>query len=251
VTGLAFMVEAGKRFGLRQKTPEKNNMQSKKLAGPKPGPPVQKYLDIAEIREDCVVLKDGTLRAVLLVSSINFALKSEEEQNAIISAYVSFLNSLEYPLQIVIQSRKLNIEGYLERLKEAEKTQTNELLKIQIADYRQFVSELVELGEIMTKRFYVVVPYDPLSDKRKGFWARLGEVITPGAFMRLSEERFKRRRRDLFTRVEHVQMLLNSMGLSSVVLDTQSLIELFYSVYNPGVSEREKMVDMSKIRVEE
>ncbi len=226
-------------------------MQSKKLAGPKPGPATKRYLDIAEIREDCVILKDGTLRAVLLVSSINFALKSEEEQNAIIAAYVSFLNSLEFPLQIVVQSRKLNIDEYLERLKKVEKEQTNELLRMQIADYRQYVSELVEMGDIMSKRFYVVVPYNPLSDKRKGFWARLGEVFVPGVAVRLSEERFKRRRRDLMTRVEHIQMLLSSMGLSSIILDTQSLIELYYNIYNPEVAETEKAVDMAKIRVEE
>ncbi len=226
-------------------------MQSKKLAGPKPGPATKKYLDIAEIREDCVILKDGTLRSVLLVSSINFALKSEEEQNAIISAYVSFLNSLEFPLQIVVQSRKLNIDDYLERLKKAEKEQTHELLRIQIADYRQYVKELVEMGDIMSKRFYVIVPYDPLSDKRKGFWARLGEVFTPGAAVRLSEEKFKKRRRDLMTRVEHIQMLLSSMGLSSVILDTQSLIELYYNIYNPEVAETEKASDMAKVRVEE
>ena len=100
-------------------------MQSKKLAGSKPGPATQRFLDIAEIREDTVILKDGTLRAVLLVSSINFALKGEEEQEAIIAGYVGFLNALEFPLQIVIHSRKLNIEDYLIRLVEAEKTQTN------------------------------------------------------------------------------------------------------------------------------
>ncbi len=226
-------------------------MQSKKLAGTKPGVATKQRLDIAEIREDCVVLKDGTLRAVLLVSSINFALKSEEEQNAIIAAYVSFLNALEFPLQIVVQSRKLNIDAYLERLRQAEKEQTNELLKIQIADYREYVKELVEMGDIMSKRFYVVVPYDPLSDKRKGFWARLAEILSPGAALTLGAERFKKRRKDLFARVEHIQMLLSSMGLTSVILDTQSLIELFYNLYNPELSETEKMTDVDKLRIEE
>ncbi|MFN7088913.1 MAG: hypothetical protein ACK4NX_03830, partial [Candidatus Paceibacteria bacterium] len=107
-----------------------------------------------------VVMKDGTLRAVLLVSSINFALKSEEEQNAIIQAYIQFLNSIDHPLQIVVQSRKLDIDRYLDHLKELEKAHTNELLKMQMADYRQFVQELLEMAEIMTKRFYIVIPYD-------------------------------------------------------------------------------------------
>lgn len=225
-------------------------MQSKKLAGAKAGVASRARLDIAEIREDSVILKDGTLRAVLLVSSINFALKSEDEQNAIIAAYVSFLNALEFPLQIVIQSRKLNIDGYLEKLKQVEKEQTNELLKIQIADYREYVRELVEMGDIMSKRFYVTVPYDPLSDKRKGFWSRFSEVLRPGAALRLGSETFKRRRRDLFARVEHVQMLLSGMGLTSVILDTQSLIELYYNIYNPELAETEKLADVDKIQVE-
>src|SRR5512135_421240 len=121
-------------------------MQSKKLAGAKPQISTQQFLDIAEIREDVVVMKDGTMRAILLVSSINFSLKSEDEQEAIIQGYISFLNSLESPVQILIQSRKLDIDDYLNRLKEQEKTQTNDLLRNQSADYRQFVKELVELG---------------------------------------------------------------------------------------------------------
>jgi len=209
-------------------------MQSKKLAGKKVGVSTRERLDIAEIREDCVVLKDGTMRAVMIISSINFSLKSEEEQNAIIAAYVSFLNAIEFPLQIVIQSRKLNIDAYLERLRKAEKEQTNDLLRIQIADYREYIKELVEL-----------------SDKRKGFWSRLNEVIRPGSAIKLGAERFRKRKKDLFARVEHVQMLLSGMGLTSVILDTQSLIELYYNLYNPELAETEKMVDMGKLRVGE
>src|SRR3990167_7054388 len=110
-------------------------MQSKKLAGAKKGVPVQQYLDIAEIRDDVVLLKDKSMRAVLAVSSINFALKGEDEQNALIGGYAQFLNSLEFPLQIVIQSRKLNVDDYIERLKVAAKEQTNELLQMQIREY--------------------------------------------------------------------------------------------------------------------
>src|SRR3990167_11444757 len=112
--------------------------------------PTQHHLLMSEVRQDRVVMKDGTLRAVLMVSSINFALKNEDEQNAIISSYISFLNSLDHPLQIVVQSRKLQIKPYMDRLLEQEKQQTNELLRTQIADYRSFVTELVSLGEIMS-----------------------------------------------------------------------------------------------------
>src|SRR3989338_7914124 len=138
-------------------------MQSKKLAGAKPTASTKRFLDIAEIKEDVVVLKDGTMRAVLLCSSINFALKSDDEQQAIIQAYMQFLNALEYPIQIVMQSRRLNIDPYLETLIKSEKEQKNDLLRVQIIEYRNFISEMVKLGDIMSKRFYLVVPFDTLS----------------------------------------------------------------------------------------
>jgi len=226
-------------------------MKSKKIAGKKVGQSTQRYLDIAEIKEDCVVLKDGTLRAVLLVSSINFSLKSEDEQNAIISAYVGFLNFLEFPLQIVIQSRRLDIDSYLERLRKIEKEQTNELLRMQTAEYRQYVSELVKLADIMSKRFYLVVPYDPLSDKQKSWSKRFLEVFSAATEVKINQEQFNKRRRSLLQRVDHVLTGLNSMGLKAVVLDTQSLIELYYNTYNPEVYNTEKMVEVNKLRIEE
>ena len=225
--------------------------QTNKLAKPKPGPSTQRYLDIAEIRDDVVVMKDGSLRVILLVSSINFSLKSEEEQEAIVAAYVSFLNAIDYPLQIVVQSRKLNINNYLLRLNEAEKIQTNELLKLQIADYRKFVNELVELGEIMNKKFFVVVNYDPVSDKQKGFFAKLREILTPAVVVKLKTEKFLERKSALMLRVGQIQQGFSSMSLQSAQLDTQSLIELYYNVYNPDLSEMQKMVDIGKLKVEE
>jgi hypothetical protein len=226
-------------------------MQSQKLAGSKPGPSAQRYLDIAEVKDDTVIMKDGTLRAVLLVSSINFALKSEDEQEAIISQYIGFLNSLEYPLQIVIQSRRLNIEQYLERLAEAEKGQNNELLRIQISDYRNFITELVTIGQIMQKSFFVVVSYNPLTNKAKGFFARMSEVLSPVVSMRLAENVFRRRKADLDTRAEHINSSLQSMGLKTVRLDTQGLIEVYYRVYNPETYDSQKLADLDKLRVTE
>lgn len=226
-------------------------MKSKKLANKKVSASTQHYLDIAEVKEDTVVMKDGTLRAVLLVSSINFSLKSEEEQNAIISAYISFLNFLEFPLQIVIQSRKLDIDGYLNRLKKVEKEQTNELLRMQTAEYRQYVSELVDIGDIMNKRFYIVVPYDPLSDKQKSWIKRFVGIFAAAKEVKLKQAEFEKRRHGLFQRVEHILTGLASMSLKSVVLDTQSLIELYYNTYNPDVYNNQKLVDLNKLRVEE
>lgn len=226
-------------------------MQSRKLAGSKPANSTQQFLDIAEIREDVVVMKDGTMRAVLLVSSINFSLKSEDEQEAIIQGYIAFLNSLESPVQILIQSRKLDIDNYLERLKEQEKSQTNDLLRNQIVDYRQFVKELVELGEIMQKKFFVVVPYNPASAKRKGFFARMSEILSPLVSARLREEQFRQRKKDLMIKVDNVRASLNSMSLISAMLDTQSLIELYYTAYNPQSMQSQKLEKVETLRLEQ
>jgi len=221
-----------------------------KLKASKPGVPSQRYLDIAEIKEDVVVMKDGTIRAVLLVSSINFALKSVDEQSAIVQAYMQFLNMLDFPIQVVIQSRRMNIDDYLSRLRESERTQKNDLLRRQITDYREYVKQLVELGEIMQKRFNVVVPLDPATDKAKGFWARLGEILTPSVAIRLSETRFQKNKESLMLRVNSIISGLSSMSLNAVMLDTQSLIELYYTVYNPELFEAQRMTDVGRLQLE-
>ena len=225
-------------------------MQSKKLAGTKP-PSTQKYLDIAGIRDDVVILKDGSLRAVLLASSLNFALKSEDEQNAIIGGYVRFLNSFDFPVQIVVQSRRLNIDAYIKKLQTLEKEQTNELLRMQTGEYRQFVQELLELQNIMAKRFYVTVPYSPVADIKRGFFSRLSDALHAATVIRLSEKRFQERKKDLEDRINVVATGLQSMGVNAVQLNTQSLIELYYNTYNPETSEQERLAPVEKLRVEQ
>jgi len=213
-------------------------------------PSTQRYLDIASIRDGVVVMKDGTLRAVLMVSSVNFALKSEDEQAALVGGYVSFLNTLEYPLQIVVQSRKMNIDAYLKQLNEQEAQQKNELLRAQIQDYRAFVTDLVELGEIMQKRFYTVIPYDPIANKKKGFFTRFKEIFSTANVVQLKEKQFNERRQDLEMRVSSVSGSLQGMSLKVIRLDTQGLIELFYNTYNPITSQAEDLVDLGKLQVE-
>lgn len=226
-------------------------MQNKKaLARKNAMPPAQKFIPLAEIKQDTVVMKDGTMRAVLMVGSINFALKNEDEQNAIVSSYVSFLNGLEHPLQIVIQSRELYIKPYMDDLIKREREQTNELLRVQIADYRSFVTQLVEMGEIMSKNFYVVVPYDPLSNKKKTFWSRFSEVINPAVTVKLKAERFAKRKYDLEQRLRQVESGLKSIGLEVVRLDTQSLVEIFYSTYNPDIALSEHMAPLDAMKIE-
>lgn len=225
-------------------------MKSKKLAGNKPNTSTQKYLDIAEIRDNLVVLNDGTVRGVLLVSSINFDLKSEDEQRAIIGNYVNFLNTIDYPLQVIIQSRPLNIDDYLERLKKTEREQTNELLRMQTADYRGFVEELLTLEKIMSKKFYVIVPYSPVSDKRKGFLSRFSTIFSPAKIVKLSRKNFEEFSEQLDKRCDFIMSGLASLSLRSQRLNTQALIELYYNSYNPDIFQRQPMEDVNKLTIE-
>lgn len=210
----------------------------------------QKYLDIAEIKNDCIVLKNGSFRTVLLVSSINFALKSEEEQKAVIQGYIQFLNTLDFPLQIIIQSRPFNIKPYLANLDQLQKEHTNELLKKQMADYSDFIKELIGLGEIMSRRFYVVVPYNPLGDKKMGFLSRVSELFSIAAAVKIKKDKFEKYRETLFRRADIIISGLSGMGIKAVPLDTQSLIEIFYNIYNPAESEMQKLTKIKDLRIE-
>ena len=212
-------------------------------------PSTQRYLNLSEIRDNTVIMNDGTLRSLVMVSSINFALKNEDEQNAIIAAYVSFLNNLSFPLQLVIHSRELNIESYLNDLRAKEKAQTNELLKAQTAEYIDYVAELVSLGKIMNKRFYVVISYNPMSDDKKGFLSRVGEIFSPSSVLKMKQDKFDRLKKELDRRVDSVVGGLASIGLNVVELDTQALIEMMYNVYNPEVSANQPLKDVNTMRV--
>lgn len=223
------------------------------LKGPrkKTAPSTQQYLDIMEIRDDTVIMKNGSLVAVLLVASINFSLKSEEEQDAVIGAYVSFLNTIDFPLQIVIQSRRLDIDGYIDVLKGVEKQQTNELLKTQTQEYRRFIGELVQMNAIMSKRFYIVIPYSPKVDRPGKFFRRLFDVFSPSETIHLKQKQFEKYRLELFKRVDNTMNALSSAGLQSQPLRTQELIELYYNSYNPETARQEKLDDVRKLSLEE
>ena len=208
--------------------------------------PSQEIVPIQEIREGVIVLKDGSLRMSLMCSALNFALKSRDEQEAIIAQYQNFLNSLDFSLQIFVSSRRLNIEPYLESLKEAEKKQYNDLMKIQIKEYVDFVKNFVELEKIVSKSFYVVVPYTPpLLEVGAGM---VGGVLDALKFLkpgkkeikRIEEGKFEEYRGQLWQRVDAVISGLARIGVRSVPLNTEELIELFYGLYNPGELERGK-----------
>jgi hypothetical protein len=193
----------------------------------------QQFLEIDQIREGVLLLRNKTLRGVLMVSSLNFALKSEEEQNAILYQFQDFLNSLDFSCQIVVQSRKLNITGYLEKLKELEKKQKNELLRIQTASYREFIENLVKTGQIMTKTFFIVVPFTVLETKGVSALSLIKKPVVPT----LTEDEFQRCKSQLWQRMEFVALGLRRCGLQCVPLSTPELIELFWSLYHPDEAE--------------
>ena len=194
----------------------------------------QQFLEIDKVKEGTIILKNKALRGIIMVSSVNFALKSEEEQNATLYQFQNFLNSLDFPVEIVIQSRRLNITGYLDKLKELEKKQEIELLKIQTEDYRKFIRDLIGGGSIMSKHFFAVVPFSlieiPSLSHKKG-------VAAKEAAIALSEERFQQAKSQLWQRMEFVGQGLRRCGLQCVPLNTNELIELFWSLYNPEEAE--------------
>ncbi len=204
-------------------------MQKQKNKGPSFS--TQKYINVAEIKEDTLILKDGSLRAVLAVSSTNFALKSEDEQNALVAAYQGMLNSLDFPVQILIHSRVLDINGYLAKLKGLAAGQTNELLRIQMNEYIEYVARLVEFANIMSKNFYVVVPYSAQPVKQT-MGSKIRTFLNPLSQIATSQGDFHRAKTKLDERVNHVTSELGSVGLRSLVLKTEELVELLYQAYN-------------------
>jgi len=215
---------------------------------------VQRFLPIAEIKQDTVVLKNGGIRAILAVSSMNFSLKSEEEQQAIMLSYQQFLNAITFPVQILIRSTKLNVDAYLADLTKRAAHQKNPLLKEQTVDYARFIERLIEVSDIMQKRFFVIVPMDPPGMARLSFFQRYLGWLNPSD----SREKAMARKRQfdemsalLRDRMNIVQTGLSGVGLASERLATGDLIELFYQVFNPKTSYEQKLPPMGMLNLKE
>ncbi len=197
----------------------------------------QDFLEFEEIQEGTLILKDRSIRAVLLVSSTNFALRSVEEQDAVIFQFQSFLNSLDFSIQITIQSRRLNITGYLDRLKELEAQQTNDLLRYQTAEYRKFVESMIAGGSILTKNFFVVVPFTLLEALPGGDTKQNILKARPKLAGKLTDEEFDRMKIQLWQRTEFVALGLRRMGLHVAPLSSEELVELLWTWYHPEEAE--------------
>ncbi len=197
----------------------------------------KEFVEIASIRGSVLILKNGSLRSIVRVSSMNFELKSNDEQIAIIRGFQNFLNSIDFPLQITVSSRKLDINPYLKSLDELMEKQSNELLRIQLAEYSRFVRGLTELGDIMAKTFYIAVPFYVVEDTkgRTGPLDTFKSIFSPSTFVKtISEEDLENYRLQINQRIDIIVEGLSGMGLETKTLAEDELINLFYQFYNPG-----------------
>lgn len=209
------------------------------------GASIQKHLEIKEIKDDVIVLKNKGLRAILMTTSINMALKSTEEQDAIIYKYQDFLNSLDFSVQIVAASRKFDIAPYIQNLSQKQNVQENELLRIQTAEYIDFVKGLTEMTNIMTESFYLVVPYSPSIAKKTGLINRL---FGKKEQSEVKEQAFQELKNNLWQRIDFVATGLAGIGIRSTPLNTEELIELFYKLYNPSAKEKPELARADQMR---
>jgi hypothetical protein len=204
----------------------------------------QEFVPIKEIRDGVVIMKDGTIRTLLIASSINLALKSEDEQIAILGQFQSFLNSLEFSTQIFIQSRRLDVRPYLTLLEGRLREELNELLKIQIHEYINFIDKITQSTNIMSKLFVVVVPFAPQksvtnASKASGVMGLFGKKEAPSAAPSASAvEAFEEAKSQLEQRVGIVKQGLARTGVRVVPLGTEELTELYYRLFNPGEAEK-------------
>jgi len=191
----------------------------------------QKFVPIRDVKQNAVILKDGRLCGVLLASSVNFALKSRDEQTAILSQFQSFLNTLDFSLQVYVQSRRLDIEPYLDQLRAREEHQDNDLMRIQLREYMGFIKTFVSEVDVMSKNFFVVVPYTPTEIN---FKANLGSLLGGKKDLVIDNESFAEHRTQLEQRMSLVAQGLNSMGVRTIALEDEALVELYYHIFNPG-----------------
>lgn len=208
----------------------------------------QESLRISEIRDGIVVMRDGSLRSVILASAINFDLMSKQEQDGVEMAFQGFLNSLHFPVQIVIRSQRLDLDTYIDGLKKQRSSLTNQMLAALMDDYIANIQGLVEEVNIMDKQFYVVVPYFPPIQSKEGFVSSLKSILSPQRPVSVGENEFNQYKTELGQRVQQVAGGLGQMGVRAIPLATQELVDLYYTSYNPDVAVNQKIVETQGIQ---
>lgn len=208
---------------------------------PKPAGPTQQFVPVKEVRNGVIVLKDGSYRGVLICSSINFGLKSADEQHAITLGFQNFLNTLDFSIQIVVNSRKMDLRPYLALLTEKASAQKTELMKIQLREYSEFIRSFAEQTSIMTKSFYIVVSYSPsVSTASALSLLHRGAPTTKNA---AADASFEESRVQLEQRLTLVASGLAGTGVRAITLGTEEVIELLYRSFNPGELENPIRLD--------
>jgi len=198
----------------------------------KPTSPVkattQQFIEIEEIQDDVVLLKDYSAVLLIEISAVNFWLLSSEEQMSIIYAYGSLLNSLSFPLQILILSKKMDISNYLDYLDQRIAKTSNEILKTRLKSYKEFIKNIVKKNTVLEKRFFFVIPFSPLELGISG--------VNTSSLKK--DYVLSRAKTSLYPKRDHLLRLLAKIGLSGKVLQKQELTELFYNLYNPSPTGR-------------
>lgn len=212
-------------------------------------PATQQFLQFETVRDGVLILKNGDMRAILMVSAMNFALKSQDEQEAIIYAFQNFLNSLDFDFQIFVHSRRMNIKRYLASLEEIHAREDNELMRVQIEEYTEFIRKFVEEVNVMTKTFYVTVPFSLQAAKAKesGLGA-LGGFFSGGGKAKqvtIDPAKFQYWRNELFQRAEFIIQGLHAVGLRATLLSTPEITELMWSLHNPEKADIEDAPNIS------
>lgn len=207
----------------------------------KPAGATQQFVPIKEIRNGVIIMKDGGYRGVLICSSINFGLKSADEQHAITMGFQNFLNTLDFSIQIVVNSRRMDLRPYLALLEGKAPEQKSELMRIQLHEYIEFVRSFTDHANIMTKSFYIVVSYVPhvTTASTLGFLQRKGAPAKSAA----AETSFEEDRAQLEQRLALVSSGLSGTGVRAVPLGTEEVIELLYRSFNPGELENPIRLD--------
>ncbi len=220
----------------------------------------ERYLPFSEIRDNLIMMKDGSSRMVLRIHALNFNLKSTEEQDAILMSYQRFLNSLNFPIQIIVRSLKVDIEAYINRLKNIAIKQQNSLLQEQTYRYIDFLTNLIDLAQIMKKEFFIIVPFDFENNESvkktdifgvfRSFWSALSqeESVTD---IRANRSRLEKLKKGNFERLSTIKMSLEAIGLKAEEVKKEDLIKLIYNYYNPRLkTENVLKADTNTINLE-
>jgi hypothetical protein len=194
----------------------------------------QTFVPLRDIKDNVVILKNGQMNMVMLASSINFALKSIDEQEAILRQFQSFLNTIDFSIQFYVQSRRLNIRPYLELLQSREEKQDNDLMKIQLREYMQFVKTFTAEVDVMSKSFFIVVPYTPTAANIQNSLESFKNVIGSKKEVYFDDKNFTEHKLQLEQRVSLVEQGLSSIGVRTILLQNEELVELYYHIFNPG-----------------